>query len=73
MPTPEDEPISADIDSPSGHVAHAPARGKGYTDTGRWKGYVLYECLTCHFNSLNKTVITDHVERAAENNARLGR
>lgn len=59
-------------ESPSGHTAHPPGRGKGYRTEKKWKGiYPVYECNTCNFSTLNEKVIVDHVENAAENNERL--
>lgn len=64
------EPEGADTASPSGHTAHEPGRGDGYS-TGKWKDLPLYQCDTCHFSTLSKPKIEDHVENAAENNERL--
>lgn len=61
---------SNDQDSPSGHTAHAPGRGDGYS-TKQWKSYPMYVCDTCEFSTLSKEKIVDHVENAAENNERL--
>jgi hypothetical protein len=52
--------------------AHEPGKGKGYHEE-KWKGMPMYQCDSCHFNSMNEAIIQDHVENAAENNARLGR
>lgn len=69
MPTREPQP-SNDLMSPSGHTAHEPARGDGYS-TRQWKSYPMYVCDTCEFSTLSREKIVDHVENAAENNERL--
>lgn len=67
---PADEPTAVDPLSPSGHTAHPPAKGKGYSDI-TWKGNPAYKCDTCDYAVLSKERIEDHVENAAENNERL--
>lgn len=59
-----------DTDSGLGQVAHEHGDGIGY-EVKRWKGLPLYQCGTCHFNTMVEQKIVDHVENAAENNERL--
>lgn len=64
-----DEPLTADPSSPHPKPKGSP---KGYS-LREWKGMPLYQCDSCHFNSMQLSIIEDHVENALENNRRLGR
>jgi hypothetical protein len=45
-------------------------KGKGYHVT-KWKSFPMYQCDTCHFNTLDEQIMIDHVENAKENNDRI--